>query len=141
MNTPRFWREVGSRYNLVGSKCGNCGRIYFPPRAVCRECHRASIGKMERLKLTGTGTVVTHTTVFDAPKDFTMQVPYAMAIIELDEGVRITGQVIDCKPADVRIGMRVKATFRKLGEDGRAGIIHYGYKFAPAEPAKCAGEK
>jgi len=61
-----------------------------------------------------------------------MQVPYVMAIIELDEGVRLTGQVIDCKPDDVKIGMRVAATFRKLGEDGRAGIIHYGYKFVPA---------
>jgi uncharacterized OB-fold protein len=131
MTIPRFWREIPSRYNLIGAKCGNCGRLYFPPRTVCRECHRLSIGKMEKLKLSGTGRVVTHTIVHDAPKDFEMQIPYAIAIIETDEGVRLTGQVIDCKPEEVTIGMRVKATFRKLGEDGKSGVIHYGYKFVP----------
>jgi hypothetical protein len=133
MNIPRFWREISSRYNLIAAKCPRCGRVYFPPRAVCRECHRASIGKMERLKLRGTGSVVTHTTVHEAPRDFEMQVPYAVAIIEMDEGVRLTGQVIDCSPGDVKIGMKVRATFRKLGEDGKSGVIHYGYKFVPSK--------
>lgn len=95
------------------------------------ECHRASIGKIEKVKLKGTGKVVTYTTVYDAPKDFIMQVPYLIAIIKLDEGVMLTGQIIECKPEDVKIGMRVKTVFRKLGEDGRAGVIHYGYKFIP----------
>lgn len=86
---------------------------------------------MERIKLKGLGKIVTYTTVYDAPKDFTMQVPYVMAIIELEEGVKITGQIIDCKPDDVNIGMKVTMVFRKLGEDGKSGIIHYGYKFKP----------
>lgn len=131
MTIARFWREVGSRYNLIGSRCGSCGRTYFPPRTVCRECHRASIGKIDRLKLRGTGMIVSYTTVHEGAKDFEMQVPYVMAIIELDEGARLTGQVIDCAPDEIRIGMRVKAVFRKLGEEGAAGVIHYGYKFTP----------
>ena len=55
-----------------------------------------------------------------------------MAIIEMDEGVRLTSQLIDVKPEDVRIGMKVQASFRKLGQEGDAGVIHYGYKFRPA---------
>jgi len=133
MNIPRFWREISSRYNLIAAKCPRCSKVYFPPRTVCRECHRASIGKMEKLKLKGTGTVISHTTVHEASKDFEMQVPYVMAIIEMDEGVRLTGQVIDCSTDDIKIGNRVKATFRKLGEDGKSGVIHYGYKFVPAK--------
>jgi uncharacterized OB-fold protein len=129
---PRFWREIQSRYNLVGTQCGNCGKVDFPPRSVCPDCGRKSIGKMKTLKLAGKGTVVTHTTIYDAPSQFDMQKPYTMAIIQMDEGVRLTSQLIDVKPENVKIGMRVQATFRKLGQEGEAGVIHYGYKFRPA---------
>src|SRR5207249_308807 len=78
------------------------------------------------------GSVVTYTVIHDAPAQFEMQKPYVMAIIEMDEGVRLTSQLIDVKPEDVRIGMKVQASFRKLGQDGDAGVIHYGYKFRPA---------
>jgi hypothetical protein len=40
---------------------------------------------------------------------------------------------VDVDPHEVEIGLRVRATFRKLREEGKAGVIHYGYKFAPAE--------
>ena len=53
MAVARFWRENASRYNLIGTKCGVCGRAYFPPRSVCPTCHRQSIGKMEPYKLKG----------------------------------------------------------------------------------------
>lgn len=132
MAIPRFWREIPSRYNFVGSKCGSCGALDFPPRAVCPRCGRRSIGKMERLKLRGRGKVVTFTVVHDAPKAFEMMKPYVLAIVELDEGLRVTSQVIDVDPSEVKIGMPVESAFRKLGEEGEAGVIHYGYKFRPA---------
>jgi len=132
MAIPRFWREISSRYNFIGSKCGSCGALDFPPRAVCPRCGRRSVGKMERLKLGGRGKVVTFTIVHDAPKAFDMMKPYVLAIVELDEGLRVTSQVIDVDPAEVKIGMPVESAFRKLGEEGEAGIIHYGYKFRPA---------
>ena len=128
---PRFWREIQSRYNLVGTKCGNCGKVDFPPRSVCPDCGRKSVGKMQVHRIGGKGTVVTYTTIYDAPSQFDLQKPYVMAIIEMDEGVRLTSQLIDVKPEDVKIGMKVQSTFRKLGQDGDAGVIHYGYKFRP----------
>ncbi len=129
---PRFWREIQSRYNLIGTKCGNCGKVDFPPRSVCPDCGRKSVGKMQSYKLAGKGTVVTYTTIYDAPSQFDMQKPYVMAIVEMEEGVRLTSQLIDVKPDDVKIGMKVQASFRKLGQEGDAGVIHYGYKFRPA---------
>ena len=128
---PRFWREIQSRYNLVGTKCGNCGKVDFPPRSVCPDCGRKSVGKMQSYQLAGRGTVVTYTTIYDAPSQVDMQEPYIMAIIEMEEGMRLTSQLIDVKSDDVKIGMKVQATFRKLGQDGDAGVIHYGYKFRP----------
>lgn len=132
MAIPRFWREIGSRYNLIGTKCGNCGKVDFPPRAICPECGRKSVGRMERIRLGGKGAVVTYTVIHDAPAQFEIQKPYVMAIVEMDEGVRLTSQIIDVRPEEVKIGMRVQATFRKLGQENDAGVIHYGYKFRPA---------
>jgi len=132
MAIPRFWREIPSRYNLYGSKCGSCGSLDFPPRAVCPRCGRKSVGKMERVKLKGRGTVVSYTVVHEAPAQYEMMKPYVLAIIEMEEGCRLTSQIIDVDPSKVKIGMPVEATFRKLGQEGESGIIHYGYKFRPA---------
>ncbi len=139
MAIPRFWREIDSRYNLVGTKCGNCGDVDFPPRAVCPKCGRRSVGKMKRLPLSGHGTVVSYTVVHDAPKGFEAVTPYVLAIVELEEGARLTTQIIDCTPEDVGMGMPVEAAFRKLGQEGDSGIIYYGYKFQPAGRASEAG--
>lgn len=135
MTIARFWRETPQRYNLGGARCTVCQTVYFPPRSVCPTCaqHRQSIGKLEPFQLSGEGTVETYSVVHDAAEGFEMQVPYVLAIVRTREGPMLTGQVTDIDPKDVRIGLRVRATFRKLREEGKAGVIHYGYKFAPAE--------
>src|SRR2546428_11267868 len=120
MAIPRFWREIGSRYNLYGSKCGNCGTLDFPPRTVCPECGRRSVGKMERVKLKGNGSVVSYTGIHDAPAAYEMMKPYVAAIVGMEEGCRVTSQIVDGDPATVQIGMQVNAAFRKLGSEGEA---------------------
>jgi uncharacterized OB-fold protein len=129
MPEARFWRESQARYNMIGRKCGNCGKVFFPPRDICPKCRRASMGKMENIKLSGKGTVVSYSVVHEGLPAFQMQIPYTMAIIELEEGTRITGQIVDCCDGIVKIGSKVETVFRKLGEEGKSGIIYYGYKF------------
>jgi uncharacterized OB-fold protein len=129
MPEARFWRETQSRYNMVGRKCANCQKVYFPPRDMCPKCRRASMGKMEKFTLSGKGTVLSFSTVHDGLPAFQMQIPYTMAIIELEEGARITGQIVDCDGNHVKIGSKVETVFRKLGEEGKTGILYYGYKF------------
>ncbi|MGA9840522.1 MAG: Zn-ribbon domain-containing OB-fold protein [Thermoplasmata archaeon] len=135
MSIARFWRETPRRYNLGGSKCTMCGTAYFPPRSVCPTCahHRESIEKMVPFQLSGDGEVFSFTVVHEAAEGFEMQVPYVLALVRTVEGPILTGQVVDLEPPDVRIGMKVRATFRKLREEGKAGVIHYGYKFTPVE--------
>jgi uncharacterized protein len=134
MSVARFWRETPRRYNLGGSKCTNCNTVYFPPRTVCPTCprHRATLEKMVPFQLSGDGTVYSFTTVHEAAEGFEMQVPYIIALVKTVEGPILTGQVVDVHPPEVAIGLKVRATFRKLREEGKAGVIHYGYKFAPA---------
>ncbi len=128
---PRFWRKIPNRYNLIGTKCNNCDSIFFPPRSVCPECRR--IGKLESYQLNGDGTVVSYSTVEVPPEGFEDETPYVLAIIELEEGPMIIGQITDVDPKEVEIGDKVELTFRHVGEDGEKGIIYYGYKFRKVE--------
>ena len=84
---------------------------------------------MKDIKLSGKGEVVTYTIIHVAPEDFEEQVPYPIAIIQLEEGPCVTGQIVDCSLEDVKIGMKVESTFRKIQQDGHTGAIYYGYKF------------
>jgi len=88
---------------------------------------------MKPAKLSGKGKVVTYSIIYVAPEHFEGQVPYPIAIIELNEGPRITAQIVDCDIKDVKIGMKVESTFRKIQEDGYIGAIYYGYKFKPVK--------
>ncbi len=125
----RIWRESDHRYRMVAHKCGNCSKVYFPPRDVCPDCHRDSIGKMKEMELSGNGSIFSFTVVHDVPPAFKRQRPYILALIKLDEGPVVTGQIVDTPSSEVEMGKRVHSVFRKIREDGASGIIQYGYKF------------
>ncbi len=133
MTIPRYWREFQHRYRLIGTKCPKCGRIYFPPREVCPYCHRESIGKMQKVEIKNTGKVYSYTVIHQDVPDFKFLKPYLFIIAEMDSGVKVSGQLVDVSPEDVRIGMPVRISFRRIREEDRAGIIEYGYKFIPDE--------
>jgi len=130
--TARFWRELKHRYRLLGSRCKACGSYFFPPRSVCPNCRRR--GELEEYQFKGTGVVETYTVVHGGgagkKHELSRRLPYVLAIVRLDEGVRVLGELA-CDPEGVRTGMRVRAAFRRLGEDGERGIIYYGTKFVP----------
>lgn len=139
---PRFWRENQSRYNMVGFKCNSCGKYNFPPRIICPVCRRKSVGKIEPAHLKGTGKVFSFTEVHEGMDEHSLQKPYVLAMVELDEGTMVTGQVIDCDAGEIGIGTKVRTTLRKLSDEGSAGVIHYGYKFIPVrDGAKDCGEE
>ncbi len=129
----RFWREIPQRYNIIGNNCESCNRVFFPPRESCPYCRRKSMGKMKETKLSGKGEIVTYTIIHVGPENFEEQVPYPIAIIKLEEGPQITAQIVDCPIDEIKIGMKVESTFRKIQEDGYTGAIYYGYKFKKQE--------
>ncbi len=126
MAVPRFWREIPNRYNLVGTRCGNCNKILFPPRYICPYCRR--MGKLEPYRLKRRGKVLSYTVIHVAAEGFEDQVPYVIAIIELEDGPRLTAQVTDCNPDEIKIGDEVKIVFRRMGEESQDGVIYYGFK-------------
>lgn len=119
------------RYNLEASQCTVCEDVHFPPREVCPTCRRASIGKMGRRNLAGHGSILEWTRVHKAAPGYEGQVPYIMALIKTDEGPVLTGQIVDWN-GDGLDGASVRAVFRRIGQDGDAGVIHYGTKWVVA---------
>ncbi len=132
-SVAKEWREIPGRYNLIGSECKNCGKIYFPKRSLCPVCRRQSLGKMADRSICRKGEIYTFTVIYDAPDCNNRLKPYAAAMIRTDDGVMVTGQIADADLNEIKIGMRVRAVLRKLDSDGASGVIHYGFKFVPDE--------
>jgi uncharacterized OB-fold protein len=129
MPTPsKYWREIPQRYRLEAKKCKKCGIVLFPPRLICPECKNR---EFKDIKLADRGKILTYTIIRVAPKQFVDQAPFAVGIAELDDGVKLMGQVVDCDFKDLKIGQRVRIEFRKIYDEGEAGILCYGYKFIP----------
>jgi hypothetical protein len=126
-----YWRKIPQRYNLIGTVCTNCDTKFFPPRDFCSICRRH--GKIQEFKFSGRGEIYSYSVVHAPPEGFEYQKPYIIGIIKLEEGPKLTAQIVDCKPEDVSIGKKVKSVFRKIVEVGRSGIIQYGYKFKLAD--------
>ncbi len=124
---PLTWRRITERYRLLGVCCKTCNSHYFPKRSICPKCRRK--GKLEDIYYSGKGKVYSYTEISAAPTGFEDQVPYVLAIIELDEGAKITGQIVDATEKDVKIGSRVERVFRIIQKDDPEGLIHYGFKF------------
>ena len=111
-----FWQSVDRRAMEL-PYCGACERYHFYPRPVCPECWSDDL---DWRAVSGRGTVWSYTVVrfaHGAHEGWKMRVPYAVALIELEEGVRMMANVVDCPVESVRSGMRVELNYREY-EDG-----------------------
>ncbi len=127
-NPARYWREIPQRYRLEAGKCKSCGEVYFPPRLVCAGC---GARQFETVKLSDEGHLVTYTVIRVGPSQFVDQTPYAVGIVELDGGGRITTQIVDSDFDKLAIGQRVRLEFRRIQKQGASGLLCYGHKCVP----------
>ncbi len=126
----RAWREFPQRYRLEAAQCAGCSKVLYPPRVVCPACGGRDF---ETVSLPRHGKILTFTVVRVPPAGFTEQSPLPIALVELDNGIRVMVQVGDvANPADLRVGMPVSLEFRRISWDGEAGVILYGHKAVPA---------
>ncbi|MDR3063150.1 MAG: Zn-ribbon domain-containing OB-fold protein [Methanobrevibacter sp.] len=130
-DTIRTWRHANERYNLIGSKCKTCGEVFFPSRVVCPTCRRKGI--IEPFNFSGKGKIHTFSIIRTPTSEFKKIAPYAVALVELEEGTNISAQIVDADIDKLEIGDPVELVFRKIREDGDDGVITYGFKFKLAK--------
>ena len=131
MKSPQYTREIPQRYRLEAEKCSQCGKVHFPPRLICDACQSR---EFEQITLSRAGKILTWTVIHVPPANFDLEAPYVIAIVELEDGVRLTCQVVDCDPEELAVEAPVEMVFRRIQEDSRADIIQYGYKAVLRRP-------
>ena len=106
-----YW-EALARHELYFQRCRDCGTKRFYPRALCPACLSSAT---EWVRASGRGTVYSFTVTYQnqAP-GFREELPYVLAIVELDEGVRMMTNVIGGAPDAVRVGMAVEVVFEDV---------------------------
>jgi uncharacterized OB-fold protein len=125
MISPRYHREKPQRYRLEAARCIGCGKIWFPPRRICKACGGQ---EFEKAVLPSRGKVVTYTVIRVPPAAFEEQKPYVVAVVELENGVRLTCMVAESPPDEVKIGTPVELVFRRIQKESEWGVLQYGYK-------------
>lgn len=128
MEPPRIWREKRERYLGIGNNCLDCNEKSFPKADYCLKCSSKNI---EEYKLARTGKVVHFTLVTQSAEETIMYSPYIMGLVELDDGIKVSSQIVDCDYDDLKEGKEVRMTFRILSIDNDEGLVKYGFKFVP----------
>jgi uncharacterized OB-fold protein len=106
-----FWDGTAAG-ELRIQKCNVCAELRFPPGPACPTC-----GALDRgyLLATGTGTVFSYV-VHRHPPVPGKELPIVIALIDLDEGVRMVGEVIDVPEEEIEIGMRLRVDYRAVDD-------------------------
>lgn len=110
---------------LLLQRCEDCGRHQFYPRIACSHCTGS---KLTWVRAAGGGQIASFTVVRrGVSADFTA--PYVVALVDLDEGVRMMTHIIDADPEQLEIGMPVALDFQQVAiASGRQPV------FRPAAP-------
>jgi len=99
--------------HLIGSKCSDCGAVYFPCQTFCIACmaeHTLTDCELSRHGQLYAYTIVTRESI--APKGF--EVPYVYGYVDLPEGVRVVSRIVDWDASTLRIDMPVELVVEKL---------------------------
>ena len=113
-DSARFW-EACRAHRLELQRCSGCERFWFPPGNRCAHCWGDS---WEWRPVSGRGQLFTFTVMRRAyHPGFADDLPYVVAIVELEEGPRLISNLVDCAPESVRIGMPVSVMFDDVTAD------------------------
>lgn len=118
--TNASFREYLAERQLMGTRCRKCGAMHVPPRPLCPSCFSTD---MEWAQSCGRGKLAAFTVVHVAPTSmiaagYGRQNPYCAGIVELEEGPRVSAQILGvdvAHPESVRIGLPLRVAFVERG--------------------------
>ena len=121
--------EGGAPY-LEGHKCQSCGAVFLGERTICSKC--GTRNQMKAVKLADTGTLCVYSIVHRSFPG--IQVPYVSAIVDLEGGGTVKGNLtgVDPDPAKIKMGMPVRVVYKDaLGRKDKEGNSYLSYFFEP----------
>jgi uncharacterized OB-fold protein len=114
-DTEFFWAGTAAG-ELRVQRCGGCGALRHPPGPMCPSCGTMSSRPPGYVVAAGTGEVYSYV-VHHHPPVPGKKLPVVIALVQLSEGVRMTGELLGVAPGQVRIGLPVRAEFVKVDDD------------------------
>lgn len=122
-----WFKDSAEGMRLLGSRCEDCGKVFFPKKEVCPNCFD---GELKDVPLSKRGKL--HTYALSAMGPSGMEKPYVIAFIDLPEGIKLFSVLTDCEPWDevLKIDMEMEMVIRKIKEDEYGNEI-ISYKFRP----------
>jgi hypothetical protein len=113
-NASRHYWQSAAEGRLVIQRCTSCGIHQFYPRALCVAC----AGETEWVDASGRGTLHTYTIIRQNKSPaFAALSPYAVGIVELDEGVRMMSNIVECDVEQLEVGMALEVLLLKAADD------------------------
>jgi uncharacterized OB-fold protein len=116
VTTKQFFERARAG-TLTALRCGKCGELAIPPKEFCAACQRR---EWQPVTLAGDGTIASYTVIRVAPRHHVSEVPYAIAVVRLREGVSLIGRVVDIPLDTLAIGLPVR--FRPLVTDAQTSV-------------------
>lgn len=108
-----YWQSAADG-TLVLQRCTSCDEFQFYPRSLCASCS----GDTEWVRASGRGTLYTYTVIRqNRAEAFAPLSPYAVGIIEMDEGVRMMSNMVDCDIDALWVGMPVEVVILRAADD------------------------
>lgn len=107
-----YW-EGAKNHKLLIQQCNTCKKHIFYPRIICPHCFSDDLAWVEA---SGKGHIYSYTVVHHAMPPFKDQAPYVIAIIDLEEGVRMLSRIVGDR-SEVAIGKPVSVVFEKVNDD------------------------
>lgn len=120
MITLKSFFEEARAGRLTGIRCGRCGELAIPPKEFCPACHERA---WELVPLQGHGTIASFTVIRVPPRGYAEDAPYAVAVVQLDEGVSLLGRITDIPLETLKVGLPVR--FRPIIRDGQT-VVGFG---------------
>jgi uncharacterized OB-fold protein len=105
--TESFYKFVKEK-KLMGAQCNKCGQIILPPRPMCPKCLSKDLKWTESpLK----GKLLTYTVIHVSPQQFQSIAPYAVGIVELENGAHLPGMIKGIPTDQIKVGMSLTVNF------------------------------
>jgi len=97
----QFYKNI-NQGKLLAGKCKKCGKIHLPPRPVCDDCYSK---EFDWTAVPTKGKLLTYTVIHIAPAQFQSMAPYAMGIVQLENGLKIPGMIRAIALEQIKVGM------------------------------------
>ena len=120
-----LWRERNQLLRFRGQKCRCCGTIQYPKQYVCVQCQAK--GDFDEVRLSDKKGELFSYSMDERAK--VLVLPNVLAIVDFEGGGRFSSVMTDRDPKNLKVGMPVELTFRKI-HDG-SGIHNYYWKCRP----------